>query len=466
MTESGSEPPRVVVIDDDPDVALFTQRILMKRAGCVVEVLTDPLEARGIVGRFVPDVVVTDIEMPGVNGLELMAQLRRESPGLKIVVMTAHVSVEYAVSALREHADEFLTKPVDSAELVSIVSRLAAESRRVREQQREQVVLAIGAHPDDVEIGVGATLVAHRAVGDTVVVLTLSRGARGGDVDRRQHESVAAAELLGARLFLEDLWDTRIARSDEPVDIIERVVREVRPSSVYTHSSHDRHQDHRAVHEATMVATRDIPVVGCYQSPSSTVDFRPNRFVTVDDHIEGKLRLLDCYRSQSDVRGYLKPDFVLATARYWSRFGTGTSAEPLEIVRDAAGISGRLSAQGVAVTSLALLLPYLLGVEPWQGENPADVWHALFAPGVLVLAALTLNELSRRVRVQVVRLREREARQREAELFSRSPRRHHRRRQPGGSRHDLHRDAAVPRENVNPAEHPGARRRPGRGTAG
>ena len=184
-----------------------------------------------------------------------------------------------------------------------------------------------------------------------VVILTLSRGGRGGDVESRQNESIAAAEMLGARLFLEDLIDTRIAHSAETLDIIERVVSEVSPVIVYTHSSNERHQDHKAVHEATMVATRTVPVVACYQSPSSTVDFRPNRFVTIDDYTDTKLRILDCYRSQSDLRGYLDPDFVRATARYWSRFGTGISAEPLEIIRDAGAVamppSGRAGAVAV-----------------------------------------------------------------------------------------------------------------------
>lgn len=199
--------------------------------------------------------------------------------------------------------------------------------------------LAVGAHPDDVELGVGATLAAHRSAGDSIVILTLSRGGRGGDSDRRQYESMAAAEMLGARLFLEDLPDMQIARSDDALAILERVVAEVSPTVVYTHTSHDRHQDHRAVHEATMIATRRTPVVACYQSPSSTIDFRPTRFVAVDGFTETKLRLLECYGSQTDIRSYLEPDFVLATARYWSRFGTGDNAEPLEIVRDASALN-------------------------------------------------------------------------------------------------------------------------------
>lgn len=334
----GARPFRVVVIDDSPDIALYTQAVLQARGGCEVVALTDPGQALSTVRSFDPDVVVTDIEMPGVDGLALMASLREERPGLPVVVMTAHISVEYAVSALRGQADEFLTKPVDPDHLLAVVLHLAEASRARKSKDRGLVVLAIGAHPDDVELGVGATLAAHRAAGDSIVILTLSRGARGGDVDSRQSESMAAAEMLGARLFLEDLQDTQISRSDDALTIIERVVHEVSPTIVYTHTSHDRHQDHRAVHEATMIATRSTPVVACYQSPSSTIDFRPTRFVAVDGYTDTKLRLLECYGSQTGIRRYLEPDFVLATSRYWSRFGASENAEPLEIIRDASAL--------------------------------------------------------------------------------------------------------------------------------
>jgi len=336
----GDQAYRVIVIEDDQDVALYTQTVLQKR-GCVVQVISDPLLARAAIVSFEPDVVITDIEMPGMSGLELIDQIRAERPGTPVVVMTAHVSVDYAVSALRSNADEFLTKPVSSADLFSVVTRLAERFRRAKAAAPpREAVLAIGAHPDDVEIGVGGILAAHRSAGDTVTILTLSRGGRGGEADDRQHESLAAAELIGARLFLEDLVDTRIGNADPTVGIIERVVRETQPTIVYTHSNHDRHQDHRAVHDASLVATRGVRTVACYQSPSATVDYRPNRFVSIDGFTETKLALLRCFGSQAGIRSYLEPDFVLATARYWSRYGAGAiSCEPLEIVREAADVS-------------------------------------------------------------------------------------------------------------------------------
>ena len=330
---------RVIVVEDDLDVAFFTKTVLEKR-GCLVETISDPFLARAAIARFEPDVVITDIEMPGLTGLDLIDQIRAERPGTPVVVMTAHVSVDYAVAALRSQADEFLTKPVSSSDLISVVTRLALEYRRAKAATPpKESVLAIGAHPDDVEIGVGGILAAHRAAGDTVTILTLSRGARGGEADDRQTESLSAAEYIGARLFLEDLEDTHISNSDPTVGIIERVVAEINPTIVYTHSNHDRHQDHRAVHEATLVATRTVRTVACYQSPSATVDYRPNRFVSIDGFTDAKLALIACFRSQSEIRGYLEPDFVLATARYWSRYGGGISCEPLEIVRESADVS-------------------------------------------------------------------------------------------------------------------------------
>jgi len=305
-----------------------------------VEWIEDPRLARSAVLDFKPDVVVTDIEMPGITGLELMGALRADNPDLPILVMTAHISVEYAVGALRAQADEFLTKPISAPDLVNAVHRLAADGRANREAARpREFVLAVGAHPDDVEIGVGGILAAHRAAGDTVVILTLSRGSRGGDVADRQHEALASADLLGARLFLEDLVDTEITNTGPTVAIIERVVNEVAPTIVYTHTAHDRHQDHRAVHEATLVATRAVRMVACFQSPSSTVDFRPSRFVSIDGFIDQKLALLECFASQVAIRDYLEPEHVLATARYWSRYGGGKAVEPLEIIRETSELS-------------------------------------------------------------------------------------------------------------------------------
>jgi LmbE family N-acetylglucosaminyl deacetylase len=246
--------------------------------------------------------------------------------------MTGHPSVDYAVSALRGSAAEFLQKPVRAADLIAKAAALIQAGRADRAAGRERV-LAIGAHPDDVEIGAAGTLLAHGGAGDTVAILTLTRGARGGDQAQRARESQQAADLIGARLFLDDLDDTHIAEGNPTIDIIEQVVAEIRPTVVYTHSLHDVHQDHRNTHRAAMVACRRVGRVYCFQSPSATIDYRPAHFVTIDDYISRKLKVIGAFGSQA-TRDYLEPELITSTARYWSRYCDGTHAEPFEAVRD------------------------------------------------------------------------------------------------------------------------------------
>lgn len=326
-----TEPYRVIVIEDDPDVALYAKTVL-ERAGCEVITLADGREAGRAVAEFQPDVLVTDIELPGMSGLDLIAEARDARPGLPVIVITAHASVDYAVSALRNQADEFLTKPVTAAALQGHVNRLAAAAREAAASApRPEVVLAIGAHPDDVEVGVGGILAAHRAAGDEVTILTLSKGMRLGGAQGAWGEGSASAGVIGARLVMEESLETATA-------VLQKVIGELRPDIVYTHSKNDDNHEHRVVHEASLLAAAKVRTVACYQGTGATVDFRPNRFVTIDGYTDAKLEMLACFAGHDDRPGYLDPEFALATARAWSRYGQGSYSEPLEIVRDSASV--------------------------------------------------------------------------------------------------------------------------------
>ncbi|MEM9458357.1 MAG: PIG-L family deacetylase [Myxococcota bacterium] len=194
-------------------------------------------------------------------------------------------------------------------------------------------ILAVGAHPDDVEIGCGGTLALHASRGDRIVILTLSSGARAGDPRQRREESRAAAARLGAELVIGSLPDTKMSDGPETIEVISKVVAEHQPSVVYVHSGVDRHQDHRAVHKATMVAARSVPSVYCYQSPSTTVEFSPRRFVSIDGCLDEKQALIQYYASQT-AKDYLCPQLIEATARYWGRFVGETAVEPFETIRE------------------------------------------------------------------------------------------------------------------------------------
>ena len=336
----GHGPGRILLVEDDPDTSRYIIDVLTRRAGLDVEHTPSPARALELVRLARFDLVMTDIEMPGMTGIELLGEIRVAAPGVPVAVITAHATVGNAVGAVRGKADEFLQKPLRPDDLIGAVRGLLARHHASRER-----VLAVGAHPDDVEIGAAGTLLAHRADGHQLSILTMSRGARGGIEGARAGESEQAAALLGAALYLEDLEDTRISEGDPTISAISAVIEAVDPTVIYTHSPHDVHQDHRNTHRAVMVAARGVGSVYCFQSPSATVDFRPARFVGIDEHLAGKLAAIGAFTSQTAVRDYLEPDLIEATARYWSRFGEGRYAEAFEVVRDHASGPGR-SAQG------------------------------------------------------------------------------------------------------------------------
>src|SRR5689334_1238055 len=112
---------------------------------------------------------------------------------------------------------------------------------------QQMSVLAIGAHPDDVELGCGATLAAHAARGDSVTLLVMTPG-EGGPQHRKSRvaEQEEAARVLNADLLWGGFRDGAVPTSVETVDAIEAAIDSVKPDIIYTHTLDDSHQDHRA----------------------------------------------------------------------------------------------------------------------------------------------------------------------------------------------------------------------------
>jgi LmbE family N-acetylglucosaminyl deacetylase len=322
---------RILLVEDDPIIATLVSRMLASLGD--VRLATSGEEAAELAPGTAWDLVVTDVELGGMTGIELIQLVKRDRPAVASLVISAHDSFEYAVAALRAGADDYMTKPIDGRALIEKAEELIALSRQRRTEPVE-VVLAVGAHPDDVEIGVGGILLRHAAEGHKVTILTLTGGEAGGVAADRTAESRRAAELMGARLVQAGLADTSVSEGQSTIHEIKRVLDETGATTVYTHTTRDVHQDHRNVHQATLVAARRVPRIYCYQSPSTTVDFQPTRFVAIDEYLERKLEVIHAYGSQVKVRRYLEEDLLRATARYWSRFSQARYVEPLEVVRE------------------------------------------------------------------------------------------------------------------------------------
>jgi CheY-like chemotaxis protein/LmbE family N-acetylglucosaminyl deacetylase len=327
-----ASPRRILLVEDDAVAVHFAVQVLAARGGFDVVHTPDPAVALKRASSEHWDLVLTDVELPGMTGLELVRQLRLVAPDLPVAVMTAHDAADPAMRTLRGQADEFLQKPIRPAQLLATVTSLVARGRAAR-LAVGQAVLAIGAHPGDAEIGAAGALLTHRRTGDQISILSLSGGARGDAESTRGGESGLAALTLGAELYREHLPDNQIAAGDPTIGVIRRVLESVRPAVIYTHSLHDANSDHRSVHSAVMMAAREDTRVCCFQSPSGTVDFRPGHFVIIDGQMERKILAIRAFTSHAEVRSYLDRGLVTATASYWSRFGDGRYAEAFEVTR-------------------------------------------------------------------------------------------------------------------------------------
>lgn len=180
-------------------------------------------------------------------------------------------------------------------------------------------ILAIGAHPDDIEFGCGGTLLKYAKAKHKVCLFVLTEGSYGGDPGVRRQEQKKAAKFMGAKaLYWGDLQDTEVVNNRQLILKIEDVINRVKPDVVFLNFDHDVHQDHRAAALAGISATRYIKEVFFYEVPT-THSFNPDVFVDIQNVLDKKLRLLGLHASQID-KTRVKNLTIIESARSCANF--------------------------------------------------------------------------------------------------------------------------------------------------
>ncbi|MEM3702968.1 MAG: PIG-L deacetylase family protein [Candidatus Bathyarchaeia archaeon] len=167
-------------------------------------------------------------------------------------------------------------------------------------------ILAVGAHPDDIEIGCGGTLVLFKMKGHEVYMLVLTKGEASGDPNVRELECFKAASIIDAdELIFGNLQDTKITDGIETIMAIENVINRIKPDVIFAHSWKDGHQDHRNTGLAALSAARNSKKVLLYESPAALREFCPQVFVDISMTFNVKLKALECFGSQA-MKVYFK----------------------------------------------------------------------------------------------------------------------------------------------------------------
>jgi DNA-binding NtrC family response regulator len=177
MTESTA--PRILVVDDDVD-GLEVLRTRLVHAGYEVETAESAEKALSRLKAFDPGLIVTDVRMSGMTGLELLEKVRASMETVEVVVMTAHDDMQTAVTAMKAGAFDFLVKPVDPKAVQGPRDLATQDQCEAGDQQRDRGQ----AHPQ------------HPLNSAEGLATNLGAGQRGGEIPSRAAQAVDGVELV------------------------------------------------------------------------------------------------------------------------------------------------------------------------------------------------------------------------------------------------------------------------------
>ena len=199
---------------------------------------------------------------------------------------------------------------------IAFVTALRQEPT-VREFEGE-VVLALGAHPDDIELGCAGLILKLKASGARVYGLTFTRGEKGTDrAGQRELETRKATAFLG--LDGHEVLDFPDTGLQEKIPLLKRAIeekiKEIGATMVLTHTGVDVHGDHRAVAAATREAARSVRTVLSYEDVSTSDQFTPNFYVDITHYIDDHLRACAFHKTQ-EHRSYMDPHVIQGRAAH------------------------------------------------------------------------------------------------------------------------------------------------------
>jgi LmbE family N-acetylglucosaminyl deacetylase/CheY-like chemotaxis protein len=317
---------RILVVDDDENI-LKTVYAILKDEGYDVDSARTGKEAITKTQQEHYNLIIVDMQLPDMEGTELLTLIQDITPKIRKIIVTGHPTLKNAVSAVNQGVDAYIMKPFDAEKLLNAIKEQLEKQERELSKGTALVanVLFIGAHPDDIELGCGGTLIKHAQNGDNVYALIFTNGEKGTDskngLDRKK-ESIQALTFAGVPQynvhFLQypdtELWKER----QKVMNVIANFCEEFQIHLVYTHSNKAYHQDHITIFEETIRGAKKVRGIMAYETHGGmNPSFSPTLFVDISDVIVKKITMLNFHQSQIS-KNYLKVESVVALAQFRS----------------------------------------------------------------------------------------------------------------------------------------------------
>lgn len=327
MSDTSSTPvPRpVLLVEDDLDQAHLLRFLLEDTTLYEVTLAQDGITGSELARRREWAVVITDLNLPGALGRQVVEASREANPDTPILATTGYAGPEYAQDALARGADHVLLKPLDRDELLHHVARLASGGTGCGTSPEEEAddtnetataprqadeaeappslngvpsarrplrILGLGLRPGELIEGAGGTLHRHHMRGDQVIMLVVGPGSQGSDQARARVEQ--SARLLGVRGFLgpapeSDSHTFLVAVTP----LLRNVFEQLRPDVLYVSTGNRCDPLARLFLETCLRFGSDIPRIFCYDKGDATRHFRPSLFIPVAEALSRKLLALN-----------------------------------------------------------------------------------------------------------------------------------------------------------------------------
>jgi DNA-binding NtrC family response regulator len=133
------EPIRLMIVDDEIDFLDSLKKVLQRRN---MEVITASggEQALGMLRSELVDIMILDVKMPGMDGMEVLQYVKKDFPSVEIILLSGHPSVEAALEGVRLGASEYLKKPPDIDDLTETIRKLYQEKKRVYFEQQQKLI--------------------------------------------------------------------------------------------------------------------------------------------------------------------------------------------------------------------------------------------------------------------------------------------------------------------------------------